>query len=197
MADRLRDSQLSNLIAPILDRILEHWESEGPDISDATALLRAIRNTDVISRHDAAKREMSIRSAVLSGIQDGCSSNGLREVILVFDTSEGTKNSMVRAIQSSFMKYCELFFSGELKDCRSSDEFNGLRGNLEFIGEQLDLDVEGLLDELDHAQDEFETYQEMRDDYMMDEWKERRYEENEERSSEQHIVNMFDSLRRD
>ena len=194
MADQLRDSQFSNLIAPILDQILEHWELEGPDIIDATALLTAIRNTDVISRHHAAKREMSIRSAVLSGIQDGCRSDELREVILVFDTSEGTKKSMVRAIQSSFTKYCELFFSGELEDCRSSEEFNGLRDDLEFIGEQLDLDVEWLLDELDHAKDEFETHEEMTADYMMDEWKDRRYEE---KSSERHIVNMFDSLRQD
>ena len=76
---------------------------------------------------------------MLSGIQDGCRSDELREVILVFDTSEGTKNSMVWAIQSSFRKYCELFFTGELEDCRSTEEFNGLRDDLEFIGEQLDL----------------------------------------------------------
>ena len=194
MADRLRDSQLSKLIAQFLDEIMEHWQSEGLDISDATALLRAIRRTRVLSPDEAAKRESSIRSALLEGIQDGCRSDEMRDVILVFDTSIGIKNPIVRAIQSSFMKYCELFFSGELEDCQSSEEFDGLRDDLEFIGEQLHLDIEWLLDELDIAKEEFETHEEMTAEYMMDEWKDRRYEE---RSSVRHIVNMFDSLRQD
>ena len=34
------------------------------------------------------------------------------------------------------------------------------------------MDIEGQLDELDHAKDEFETHEEMAADYMMDEWEE-------------------------
>ena len=194
MAGRLHDSQLSRLIARIFDRVLEQWESEGADIGDAIALLQAIRNADVISRHEAAQREIFVRSALLSGIQDGCRADELREVILAFDASEGTNSSLVRAIQSSFTKYCDSIFSDELGDCRSSEEFNGLRDDLEFIGEQLDLEIDWLLGEIDHAQDEFERYEDMAADYMMDEWKDRRYEE---KSSEREIVNMFVSLRQD
>jgi hypothetical protein len=110
----------------------------------------------------------------------------------VIDMSAGAGDRGAQAARSAFNEYTDTQFSGELRDCRSREQFDALISNLELFRRELGVEVGGLIERVEEARAEFDANEEVRADYMQDEWKERWHFE---RASERSVSEMFDSLR--
>jgi hypothetical protein len=137
---------------------------------------------------------MTIKTALLEDVQDGCRSDELRELIGVIDTSEEDVDSALSAARAAFDAYCGGTFQDELRECRSRDQFDGLAEDLELFRDELGVDVSALLTRVEEAKGEFEEHEDAYADHMQDEYKERW---RDERASERSVSDMFGSLRGD
>ena len=172
-------------------RLLDEWKTEGPEFSDAADLLRVLECTQFISTNRLEEMKDVIQYTVLSAACKGCRSDELRELICVIDTSD-SDNQAIDALRSAFDQYCQSLFSDELRECRSREKFRELAEDLEFIREELSVDVSPLLEEIEEQREEFEEGEEAYADHMQDEWKERW---RDERANERAVTQMFRSLR--
>jgi hypothetical protein len=188
MADRLSSPVFSSLIGPSFARLQEEWQRERPDINDAVDALRVLDGTRSVDPQDLRRMKTAIEQALLEEARSGCRSDELRELISVVDTSAGPA---VSAARSAFSHYRRSLFAGELRDCRSVEQFDGLIEDLEFFRDQLGVEVSTLIESVDEAKAEFEEHQDAYADHMQDEWKDRW---RDERDNERSVSEMFDSL---
>jgi DNA polymerase III delta prime subunit len=188
MADRLSSPVFSSLIGPLFARLQEEWQRERPDINDAVDALRVLDGTRSVDPQDLRRMKTAIEQALLEEARSGCRSDELRELISVVDTSAGPA---VSAARSAFSHYRRSLFAGELRDCRSVEQFDGLIEDLEFFRDQLGVEVSTLIESVDEAKAEFEEHQDAYADHMQDEWKDRW---RDERDNERSVSEMFDSL---
>ena len=136
----------------------------------------------------------AIKAALIEDVQDGCRSDELRELIGVIDTSEEDTDSALSAARAAFDAYCGGTFQDELRECRSSDQFDGLVEDLELFRDQLGVDVSSLFTQVEEAKTEFEKHEDAYSDHIQDEYQERW---RDERASERSVSDMFGSLRGD
>lgn len=188
MADRLSSPVFSSLIGPLFARLQEEWQRERPDINDAVDALRVLDGTRSVDPQELRRMKTAIEQALLEEARSGCRSDELRELISVVDTSAGPA---VSAARSAFSHYRRSLFAGELRDCRSVEQFDGLIEDLEFFRDQLGVEVSTLIESVDEAKAEFEEHQDAYADHMQDEWKDRW---RDERDNERSVSEMFDSL---
>lgn len=192
IAERLDAPAITGLIAPAFERLLEEWRTERPQINDAVELIRAIDTapTSMVASVDGMRGV--VLDAVLEEVRTGCRADELRELLGVVDTGQAKRE--VAIARESFAKYQQDYFSGDLSECRSREQFSSLIEDLELFRDELGVDVRALIERVEQANAEFEEREDQYADQMHDEWKER-YQD--ERAGDRSIADMFGSLRGD
>ena len=192
MVQRLESPAIAGLIAPAFERLLEEWRTERPQINDAVELIRAIDAAPPSMMTSVDGMRGAVLDAVLEEARTGCRADELRELLGVVDTEQTERE--VAIARESFAKYQQDYFSEDLSECRSREQFSGLIEDLELFRDQLGVDVRAMIERVEQANAEFEENEDQYADHMQDEWKERY---RDERAGDRSIAHMFGSLRGD
>lgn len=192
MAQRLGAPSIAALIAPAYARLIEEWGTEGPDINDSIKLIRAMDAAVSLPANSVNPMRNAVLDAVLEEARTGCRSDELRELLGVVDTrDEGREVAIAR---ESFAKYQQQYFSDDLSECRSREQYSGLIEELELFRDELGVEVDVMIQRVEEVNAEFEEQEDQYADHMHDEWKERtRMERDDDRS----ISEIFGSFRGD
>jgi DNA polymerase III delta prime subunit len=194
VADKLHDTSVADLVAPLFSRLLDEWQSERPHIADAAAILRALNSAAAISADEIASMKVSIEAALLEEASTGCGSEELRELLSAMDIKNRADEKAFVAAREAFDSYRETYFSDELRDCHAREQFDGLVEDLLLFREELGVSVDLLIERVEEAKTRFEQDEDDYADHWADEGKERW---REERASERNISEMFGSLNSD
>ncbi len=192
MTARLDASAIAGLIAPAFERLYEEWRTERPQINDAVELIRAIDAAPASTVTSVDRMRGVVLDAALEEARRGCRADELRELLGVVDTDQA--NREVAIVRQGFAKYQRDYFSEDLSECRSREQFSGLIEDLELFRDELGVDVRALIERVEQANAEFEDHEDQYADHMQDEWKERA---RDERAGDRSIADMFESLRGD
>ena len=192
MTQRLEAPVIVGLIAPAFERLLEEWQTERPQINDAVELIRAIDAVPPSMMNSVASLREAVLGAVLEEARTGCRADELRELLGVVDTEQSERE--VSIARESFAKYKQDYFSEDLSECRSREQYSGLIEDLELFRDQLGVDVDAMIERVEQANAEFEEHEDQYANHMQDEWKERY---RDERAGDRSIADMFESLRGD
>ena len=119
---------------------------------------------------------------------------GMESMVEEFEAPEAVSKAIRRVME----RYESEVFSDELSQCDSTDEFDALAGSLGDLNAIAKVDVRDMLYYTEEAREEFEKGRAMMEDRMVDEWKDRRYEERararQRERSDGAIKDMFGSL---
>ena len=192
MAQRLGAPAIVALIAPAFARLIEEWGTERPQINDAVQLIRAIDVAVSLPADSVTRMRNAVLDAVLQEARTGCRSDELRELLGVVDTRDAGREVAIAV--ESFGKYKQHYFSDDLSECRSREQFSSLIEDLELFRDELGVDVDSMIQRVEEANAEFEEHEDQYADHMQDEWKERSHME---RDGDRSISEMFGSLRGD
>lgn len=192
MAHRLDSPEIGALIAPAYARLIEEWNSERPQISDAVELVRAMDAASSLPPDSMKPLRDAVLEAALEEARTGCRSDELRELVGVVDTQDAGRE--VAIARESFVRYQQSHFSQDLSECRSREQFSGLIEDLELFRDELGVDVQEMIQRVEEASAEFEEHEDQNADRMQDEWKER---SRADRDGDRSISEMFESLRGD
>lgn len=194
MVNITRSEALRSLVAPYAETLMTIWKAEQVFIEDAVAIVREIRRSSWAVAKGGKTLDMRLLWIMLEhAAHHGCSSNDLRELAgLVPDDPDD--DGSAHLLRDAFQDYVRNYFAGELRDCKSNDDFDGLVDELDLIAHYLDVDVSEQTTAVRPAAEEFEEHQEAYADHMQDEWRERSYDQ---RSDELTVRDMFGSLKRD
>lgn len=189
MAHRLGAPAIVALIAPAFARLIEEWSTERPQINDAVGLIRAMEAAASLPPDSIEPMRVSVLGAALEEARTGCRSDELRELIGVVDTQDAGPQVLIA--RESFAIYQRDYFSEDLSECRSREQFSGLIEDLELFRDELGVDVGAMIQRVEEANAEFEEHEDQYADHMQDEWKER---SRMERDGDRSISEMFGSL---
>lgn len=192
ISERLRSYRFAALAGPLFERLLSEWQTERPEVVDAAELLRVLEGTQYIPSKRMLEMRTIVEQSVFDEVRSGCGSDELRELIGVIDISDPENGRSVEALCSAFIQYEQSIFLDELQECRSLEQFERLTEDLEFVRDQLKVDVTSLLASVEEGREEFTEQEELYADQMQDEWKERW---RDERADERAVIEMFRSLR--
>jgi hypothetical protein len=193
MAERLTSIEVAALVAPIMARLVQAWQTDSADVNDGAELIRALQDTRFLPAQHVMIVRDGVQAALLQGTSShGCRADELRELLSVLDTS--STSPTLAAVRSSFAIFEQRHFNQDLSDCRSSDHFDGLIEDLELFRDELGVDVERLIERVEEAKVEFEDHESQRADQMYEEYRDRQYSE---RDTERSVSEMFSSLRGD
>lgn len=192
MAQRLSAPVIAALIAPIYVRLVEEWSTERPQISDAIELIRALDAAVSLPADGVTLMRNAVLDAVMEEARTGCRSDELRELLGVVDTRAAGRE--VAIARESFAEYQRQYFSDDLSECRSHEQYCGLIEDLELFRDELGVDVDALIQRVEEASAEFEEREDQYADHMQDEWKER---SRMETHGDRNVSEMFASLRGD
>lgn len=192
MAQRLGAPAIAALIAPAYMRLIEEWGTERPQINDAVELIRAMDAAVSLPADSVTPMRNAILDAALEEARTGCRSDELRELLGVVVTRD--TGHEVTIARESFAKYRRQYFSDDLNECRSREQFSSLVEDLELFRDELGVDVDAMIQRVEEANAEFEEHEDQYADHMQDEWKER---SRMERDGDRSISEMFGSLRDD
>lgn len=190
MSQRLGSPEVVALIPPAYARLIEEWDAARPEINDAIELIRALEAAVSLPADGVTQMRRAVLDAVLEEARTGCRSDELRELLCVVDTCEGGHEATIA--RESFDTYRRRYFSDELRECRSHEQFSGLIEDLELFRSELGVDVESMIQRVEEANAEFEEDEDRYADHMQDEWKER---SRMERHGDRSISEMFGSLK--
>lgn len=192
MAQRLGEPAIAALIAPAYLRLIEEWGTERPQINDTIELIRAMDAAVSLPTDSVTPMRNAVLDAVLEEVRTGCRSDELRELLSVVDTRDAGPEMAIA--KESFAKYQRQYFSDELSECRSREQYSGLIEDLELFRDELGVDVDAMIQRVEEANAEFEEHEDRYVDHMQDDWKER---SRMERDGDRSISEMFESLRGD
>lgn len=191
MARVLGSPAFAKTVKPVFARLEKELESENAQINDAVELLRELESAKCLADRDAM--EAKVRTAVLEAASGGCRADELQEIITVIDTSTPDTPDAVAA-RKIFEKFSDDYFSNDVSGCRGSKDFSGLVGDLEFMRDQLKVDVDYLLEKVEEAREENSENEERYADSMYDSWKEDMYSA---RADDRSMSGMFGTLGED
>lgn len=194
IADHFRHPIFLELIAKLFDRLSEEWRTEAVNISDGVAILRSYNNIRWPSLDTMSDVFGKCRDALIAEAAKGCSSDQLRDLISALWSDELAEEHVLSALRRGFEEYRRDYFSGDLRECRSSPQFDGLLDDLETFQSTLNIDTARERESTLEAKAEFEEHEAAYADHMQDEWKERNYEE---RADEEKVREMFGTLNSD
>lgn len=192
MAERYRGSPYVDLVKPVFERLQQEWATDEPHINDGVEAIRTLETTTALPEAEVAAMKSALLEQILDEASSGCRSDELRELIGVIDTSKEAPPEPLEAARAAFENYKRSYFSEDLSECRSGEQFDGLIEDLELMGKELGVDVKRLVEQVAEAQAEFEENSSEYADDMQDEWKERW---RGERETERSVSEMFGSLK--
>jgi hypothetical protein len=192
MAQRLGTPAIFALIAPAYVRLIEEWGTERPQINDAIKLIHAMDAAVSLPADSVTPMRNAVLDAFLEEARTGCRADELRELLGVVDTRDAGGEVVIA--KESFANYQRHYFSDDLSECRSREQYSALIEDLEHFRDELGVDVDALIQRVEEANAEFEEHEDEYADHMQDEWKERSHME---RGGDRSISDMFGSLRGD
>jgi hypothetical protein len=191
MTDRWRRQSLLALVMPLVNRLLEEWHTEAVNITDGVRTFDGATWPPLTEMSDV---QTIVRNALIEEAATGCRSDELRELISVLDLGDDANSGVTRALRQGFQEYRRLNFRDDLRECRSSEQFDGLIQDLELFKTILGVETQREMEDIEETKAEFEEQSDAYADNMHDEWKERWQKE---RADEGSVRNMFDSLSSD
>jgi len=191
MARVLGSPAFAKVVKSVFARLEKELETEHAQINDAVELVRELERAKGMADRNAM--EAKIRGTILEAASGGCRADELREIITVIDTSTPDTLDAVAA-RKIFEKFSDDYFSDDLSGCRGSKEFSGLVEDLEFMRDQLKVDVDYHLGKVEEASEEHSENEERYSDSMHDSWKEDMYSE---RADDRSMSGMFGTLGED
>jgi hypothetical protein len=193
MTDCLRRPSLLALVAPLADRLFEEWRTEPVQITEGVEILRAFDRAAWSPLARMTDLHSAIRDAMIAEASTGCRSDELRELLSVLDLDEEMNGDVLAALRQGFEVYRRRYFDNEIRECQSTEQFDGLLEDLELFKSTLSVDTNREVTKTEEAKADFEEHQNAYA-HMEDEWKERW---RNERASEATVRDMFGSLRSD
>ncbi len=191
IADVIESTPLRAAITSLFDHCVERWRVQYADIHDLLDLLEILEQTSCLNRKAICERTLIIRREILEVIRDGCLAAELRDVIAAFrklyQEDDFGRDALLDAVQA----YTTDIFDDELGQIQLPNEYEELRDSLQFIGENLAMDITQLLDSVEEAENEFSERIEMAEDEIWDDWKD---QWRADKATERSIIDMFSSL---
>ena len=133
------------------------WGTERPEINDAVELIRAMDGAVSLSADSVTPMRNAVLDAVWAEARTGCRSDELRELLGVVDTRDAGRH--VAIARESFAKYQRQYFSGDLGECLSREQFAGLIEDLELFRDELGVEVDAMIQRVEEANAEFEEHE--------------------------------------
>lgn len=115
------------------------------------------------------------------------------ELVSLLDLDEPESQALVVTLKEAGAEALAAINS-ELLECRTGEDFSGVRDDIEFIAKHLELEVAPAMDVLEETEAEYQEREEAYADSMMDEHKDRM---REGRASDGSVRDLFGSLRSD
>ena len=194
MACAIEASSFLNLVTPMANFMFAEWQAGDHDIDSGIDLLDTLESEASLAIPNRDELCATIRAGLLEISREGVFSNELQRLLSVFDL-ESERDFEARSIlRDSFSQYPRTCFSEDLRNCRSLDEFDVLRDELDDFHAALGVDVNALLSRVADARAEFDERQAQYESHQEDEWKERYYEQ---RYEDESVTGMFGTLRDD
>lgn len=194
IADRLRNPLFLQLITKSFARLSEEWLTEDVNISDGIEILRAYNRLTWSSLETMFTVYEGCRDAIVTEAAEGCSSDDLRDLISALDGDDLAEEQVIVMLRKGLKAYQRDYFAGDLRERRTSGQFDALLDNLAEFQSVLNVDTNRETEKTLEAKEEFEEYESARADHEQDEWKERHYEQ---RADENSVREMFGSLKSD
>ena len=196
MADAMPSANLVDIVLVYFQVTTRNWElqslniGEGRELLDLFAECRSIPLIEVRGMRDA------VWNAILRTIEE--EGVWLAELIDIASMVENPSHAL-NVIRSAMARYEEDVFNDELSQCNSTNEFDDLEGLLEELRDFAQVEVEDMLNRTYDAREEFTAEQAEKGAFLMEEWKERKFDQDENArasfSDDETIRALFDSLR--
>jgi Restriction endonuclease len=186
--------QLNGLITVIHQRLtalLLSWKTEHFGIDEALTLAERVNDSTYVFVQNRQAFHRQIMAALCKQAAMGCWSNELRAILDAIPDEELTPE-MKSDLAVAANRYRTLRQSEEVRELKSEGDFETVAEDLAEISERLGIDMTASITEVEEAKAEFAEHQSAYEDSQYDQWKEARYFE---RSSEQDLDDLFDSLR--
>ena len=194
IADHFQHTLYLKLIEKFFDRLNEEWQTESVNISDGIDILRAWNNINWPPLDTMPDRFASCRDSIIAEAAQGCSSDQLRDLISVLYSDDLAEDHVLAALRKGLEEYRRGYFQQELRECKSSSQFDALVEDLQEFQNVLNVDTTREIELTLVTQVEFDENEAAYADHMQDEWKEHNYDN---RNDEANIREMFGSLTAD
>jgi hypothetical protein len=191
IADHFQHPCFLQLIKKLFDRLKDEWQAEAVNISDCIEILRSFNRIRWPALDAIPDVLLGCRDAAIAEAESGCSSDDLRDLITALPRDEIEEALVLTALRNGVEAYQREYFTKELRECRSSFQFDGLLDDLKEFHTILNIDTTNEIETTQAAKEEFEEEEAAYADHMQDEWKERHYEN---RADEISVREMFGSL---
>lgn len=191
IADRLRNPLFLQLITKGFARLSEEWLTEDVNISDGIEILRAYNRLNWSSLETMFTVYEGCRNAIVTEAAEGCSSDDLRDLISALDGDDLAEEQVIVMLRKGLEAYQRNYFAGDLRERRTSGQFDALLDHLAEFQSVLNVDTNRETQQTLEAKEEFEENESARADHMQDEWSERYCEQFADENS---VREMFGSL---
>lgn len=193
IANATQSASIKQLILPFAEALIAFWRTHRVVIEDAISVIRKIRGESwaVAQVPDDLYQRMLDR--VIDDAREGCSSSDLRELASLV-SEDDPHIDMYASLRDAFKSYLDAYFTTELRECRSTADFEGLIDELDLIAHYINVNVSVQISKIRAEAEQFEEYQSSREDHMYDEWRDRWHDQ---RSDETSVREMFGSLTRE
>jgi hypothetical protein len=192
IANATRSAPLRQLILPFVENIVAIWQTERVNIEDALSAIGIIRQRGWAVAEVANDLEKRLLLCIIDDARGGCTSSELRELASLISENNPTPFDL-EPLRDAFKSYLDEYFTTELRECRSTADFEGLIDELDLIAHYTKINVSVQITKIRAEADEFEEHKSRYEDHMHDEWKDRW---RDHRSDERSVRDMFSSLTR-
>ena len=199
MAEAIPSANLVDMVLVYFQVTTRNWELQGLNIGEGQELLDLLAECRSIPPLEVSGMRDAVWNAILRTIEEeGAWLAELIEIVSMVEDLEDPSHAL-SVIRSAMAKYEEEVFNDELSQCNSTNEFDDLEGLLEELQDFTKVGVEDMLNRTYDAREEFAKEQAEKESYLMDQWKDRNFDQNEYAhesfSDDEAIRALFDSLR--
>ncbi len=191
VAEMLQSDKFFQIVTSAIDALIAGWRSELANIDDGVALLAKVETSTLSFQPSKTAVRESIIRALFIASASGCGSDELRALLDAVKPGE-IDDAMQEHLKIAVGEYRALYFSDELRNCKSKSDFDGLEQNLITISESTEINFVGPIESVRAEKSEFEEQQSQYEDHAYEEWKDQRYEI---QAGDRALDDLFDSLR--
>jgi hypothetical protein len=184
MVERMNSVGFQPLVQSLFKRMVREWHATYINTPDTCALLRVLCRSD---QKDAAGFQFSIAQRLIAEANNECDSIEFRMIVETLHACD-LLGGAVEALRAAFNSYRENLFSGELSECRATEQYDGLIQDLEVLKLMLNVEVDDLVKRVMEGKFEFE---ENLEGHLEDDWREHWQNDRDE---DRDVLDMFGSL---
>lgn len=191
VAESLSSQRLAAVAVAGIGKLIEDWETDGLDITDAISLLSRVSTSRLQFSPSNKEIRKRIITALATEASTGCRSDELRDILNAVEPEE-LKAEQAFLLKTAATVYKEHQFNSDLWICSSELQFDELEQDVTIIAERTGINFEGQLHAVIQAKVELEEHRAAQEDIAYDEMREGKYEQ---MSEDRTIDDLFDSLR--